>query len=104
MCIIFESGCGKKRSNLPALTDTGEERDESINSLLELSDEPGVEDLSRQIMSEAKLWEAIQEANVELKRRKQQQRNRNALDEMQGDAPVLPKSAPSSCALPPCYI
>lgn len=100
--MIF-SGCGRKRSNLPALTDTGEEMDESINSLLELSDEPGVEDLSRQIMSEAKLWEAIQEANIELNRRKQQQ-NHNLLDEMQGDAPVLPKSAVASCALPPCYI
>lgn len=78
--------------------------DESINSLLELNDEPGVEDLSRQIMSEAKLWEAIQEANVELNRRKHQQRNRNSMDEMQGDAPVLPKSATASCAMPPCYI
>ncbi|KAJ8919093.1 hypothetical protein NQ315_012078 [Exocentrus adspersus] len=64
--------CGKKRSNLPALTEKGEEMDESINSLLELSAEPAVEDLSRQIMSEAKLWEAIQEANMELNRRKQQ--------------------------------
>lgn len=78
--------------------------DESINSLLELSAEPAVEDLSRQIMSEAKLWEAIQEANVELNRRKQQHRNRSSIDGMQDDAPVLPKSAPASCALPPCYI
>lgn len=93
-------GCGRKRSNLPALTDTGEEMDESINSLLELSAEPAVEDLSRQIMSEAKLWEAIQEANVELNRRKQE----GDLDGQQNDAPVPAKSATADCALPPCYI
>ncbi|KAG5876217.1 hypothetical protein JTB14_010424 [Gonioctena quinquepunctata] len=99
-CNAF-TGCGKKRSNLPALTDNGEEMDESINSLLELSAEPAVEDLSRQIMSEAKIWEAIQEANVELNRRKQ---NPNLLDGVQNDAPVPAKSATASCALPPCYI
>jgi hypothetical protein len=66
------AGCGRKRSNLPALTDQGEIIDESLGSLLELSAEPAVEDLSRQIMSEAKLWEAIQEANMELHRRRQE--------------------------------
>ncbi|CAG9823272.1 unnamed protein product [Phaedon cochleariae] len=96
-CNAF-TGCGRKRSNLPALADNGEEMDESINSLLELSAEPAVEDLSRQIMSEAKLWEAIQEANVELNRRK------SPLDGMQADEAVPAKSAVASCALPPCYI
>lgn len=33
---------------------------ENLGTLLDLSAEPAVEDLSRQIMSEAKLWEAIQ--------------------------------------------
>ncbi|XP_023012719.1 crustacean cardioactive peptide [Leptinotarsa decemlineata] len=99
-CNAF-TGCGKKRSNLPALADNGEEMDESINSLLELSAEPAVEDLSRQIMSEAKIWEAIQEANVELNRRRQ---NPRLLDGEQNDAPVPAKSATASCALPPCYI
>ncbi|CAG9839999.1 unnamed protein product [Diabrotica balteata] len=98
-CNAF-TGCGRKRSNLPALTSQGEEMDESINSLLELSAEPAVEDLSRQIMSEAKLWEAIQEANVELNRRKQKQ----ALEGIQNDQPVPARSATASCALPPCYI
>lgn len=37
--------------------------EESLGSLLDLNSEPAVEDLMRQIMSEAKLWEAIQEAN-----------------------------------------
>lgn len=83
------------------MTSQGEEMDESINSLLELSAEPAVEDLSRQIMSEAKLWEAIQEANVELNRRKQKQMT---ADGAQNDAPVPARSATASCALPPCYI
>ncbi|XP_018571850.1 cardioactive peptide [Anoplophora glabripennis] len=98
-CNAF-TGCGKKRSNLPALTDKGEEMDETINSLLELSAEPAIEDLSRQIMSEAKLWEAIQEANVELNRRKQQ----NSVESTEDDVAVPAKSATASCALPPCYI
>nr|CAI5825517.1 unnamed protein product [Callosobruchus analis] len=100
---MYSCGKYKKRSNLPALTENGEEMDESINSLLELSAEPAVEDLSRQIMSEAKLWEAIQEANVELNRRKQAARR---IDGVQSDEPAVPaKSAMAqSCALPPCYI
>lgn len=93
-------GCGRKRSNLPALTDQGDEMDESISSLLELSGEPAVEDLSRQIMSEAKLWEAIQEANQELNRRKQQ----SSIESSEDDVAVPARSATASCALPPCYI
>ena len=44
-----------------------------MGTLVELNSEPAVEDLSRQILSEAKLWEAIQEARVELLRRRQEQ-------------------------------
>ena len=55
------SGCGKKRS------------DESMGTLVEMNSEPAVEELSRQILSEAKLWEAIQEARAELLRRRQEQ-------------------------------
>ncbi|CAG9769537.1 unnamed protein product [Ceutorhynchus assimilis] len=97
-CNAF-TGCGRKRSNLPALTSDGEEVENSINSLLELSAEPAVEDLSRQIMSEAKLWEAIQEANIELNRHRHQQ----ALDKGEEDVAILDRSATASCALPPCY-
>ncbi|CAH2217131.1 jg22000, partial [Pararge aegeria aegeria] len=32
-----------------------------------------IEELSRQILSEAKLWEAIQEASAEIARRKQKE-------------------------------
>jgi len=38
-------------------------------SLVELNSEPAVEELSKQILSEAKLWEAIQEARQELRHR-----------------------------------
>ncbi|GLH03803.1 Cardioactive peptide, partial [Gryllus bimaculatus] len=60
-CNAF-TGCGKKRA------------DESLGTLVELNSEPAVAELSRQILSEAKLWEAIQEARAELLRRRQQQR------------------------------
>nr|CAD7409804.1 unnamed protein product [Timema poppensis] len=59
-CNAF-TGCGKKRS------------DESMGTLVDLNSEPAVEELSRQILSEAKLWEAIQEARIELLRRRQEQ-------------------------------
>ncbi|KAH1021604.1 hypothetical protein HUJ04_011099 [Dendroctonus ponderosae] len=63
--------------------------------------EPSVEDLSRQIMSEAKLWEAIQEANLELKKHK----NRPMLpSDFSDDVSMADRGAISTCALPPCYI
>jgi hypothetical protein len=58
---VLYLGCGKKRS------------DESLGTLVELNSEPAVENLSRQILSEAKLWEAIQEAKVEMLRRRAEQ-------------------------------
>lgn len=59
-CNAF-TGCGKKRSAPPRIEENRIE--ETLGSLLDLNSEPAVEDLMRQIMSEAKLWEAIQEAN-----------------------------------------
>lgn len=41
-------------------------------TLVDLRSEPAVEELSRQILSEAKLWEAIQEARLELMRQQTQ--------------------------------
>lgn len=52
-------------------------------------------------MSEAKLWEAIQEASMELSRMRQESNENNNNDE---DVAVPAKSATASCALPPCYI
>lgn len=50
-------GCGRKRS------------DESMASLLEMNSEPAIEELNRQILSQAKLLEAIQEARIALLRK-----------------------------------
>ncbi|XP_063700681.1 cardioactive peptide [Culicoides brevitarsis] len=63
-CNAF-TGCGKKRSleESPKTFNNELTSDDSLASLLDLNSEPAVEDLMRQIMSEAKLWEAIQEAN-----------------------------------------
>jgi hypothetical protein len=44
-----------------------------MGTLIEMNSEPAVEDLSRKILSETKLWEAIQEARAELLRRRQEQ-------------------------------
>lgn len=65
-CNAF-TGCGKKRSEKPEPEQTlPETMDDSLGTLLDLNSEPAIEDLTRQIMSEAKLWEAIQEASREL--------------------------------------
>lgn len=103
-CNAF-TGCGRKRFEIPPEppADSGESderlNEENISSLIEFNAEPAVEDLSRQIMSEAKLWEAIQEANKELLRRKQAQAERgNQLAGM---------GAPNSdqkCTLSSCFI
>uniref|UniRef100_A0A336JYY3 non-specific serine/threonine protein kinase n=1 Tax=Culicoides sonorensis TaxID=179676 RepID=A0A336JYY3_CULSO len=65
-CNAF-TGCGKKRSMAhleeQKIFNNELQADESLGSILDLNSEPAVEDLMRQIMSEAKLWEAIQEAN-----------------------------------------
>lgn len=47
-----------------------------LGDLLDLNSEPAVEDLMRQIMSQAKLWEAIQEANREMIVQKSQDRSK----------------------------
>lgn len=44
-------------------------------TLVDLRSEPAVEELSRQILSEAKLWEAIQEARLELMRQQKQNKD-----------------------------
>lgn len=68
-CNAF-TGCGRKRSNefappVPA-QNTGLDDEDGITDLLELNSEPAIESLMRQIMSEAKMYEAIQEANREM--------------------------------------
>lgn len=89
---------------MPALSPDGQEVENAIDGLLELSEEPSIEDLSRQIMSEAKLWEAIQEAKMELDKQKhlprlEQPKFRN--DEGMLAHPV--RNSVASCDMPPCY-
>lgn len=50
-----------------------------LGDLLDLNSEPAVEDLMRQIMSQAKLWEAIQEANREMVMQKSHTHSRERL-------------------------
>jgi hypothetical protein len=44
-----------------------------MGTLVDMNSEPAVEDLTRKILSEAKLWDAIQEARVELLKQRQEQ-------------------------------
>lgn len=69
-CNAF-TGCGRKRSNevarpQPPQLPTEDEEEANIAELLDLNSEPAIENLMRQIMSEAKMYEAIQEANREM--------------------------------------
>ncbi|KAJ0170068.1 hypothetical protein K1T71_014674 [Dendrolimus kikuchii] len=76
-CNAF-TGCGRKRSlgapGMPAQELNRQRQyvdEESLGSMLD--SETTIEELSRQILSEAKLWEAIQEASAEIARRKQKE-------------------------------
>ncbi|KAJ8705717.1 hypothetical protein PYW08_012763 [Mythimna loreyi] len=76
-CNAF-TGCGRKRSQqspgMPAQELMRQKQyvdDETFGSILD--SETAIEELSRQILSEAKLWEAIQEASAEIARRKQKE-------------------------------
>lgn len=51
--------------------------DSSVSELLELNSEPAIENLMRQILSEAKMYEAIQEANREMFLQKLKHANKN---------------------------
>lgn len=62
-------GCGRKRSSnqdIERELNASNGLDDTLGDLLDLNSEPAVEDLMRQIMSQAKMWEAIQEANREM--------------------------------------
>lgn len=50
---------------------------ESANNIFDFNSEPAVADIMQQIMSEAKVWDAIQEANRELKKQAAMGHNNN---------------------------
>lgn len=60
-------GCGRKRS------------DDSMAALVVMNEDPIIEDLNRHFSSEAKLWEAIQEAHLDNLSRKQKAQVCNSL-------------------------
>nr|ALM30313.1 crustacean cardioactive peptide precursor [Chilo suppressalis] len=73
-CNAF-TGCGRKRSQgapgMPVQELLRQRQfvdDDTLGSILD--SENAIEELSRQILSEAKLWEAIQDASAEISRRK----------------------------------
>ena len=77
-CNAF-TGCGKKRSSVdntearqPQTSSNELSVDESFS---DASAETALEDLIRQIMTEARLWDALQEANREIMLQKQQYNN-----------------------------
>ncbi|XP_065339047.1 cardioactive peptide [Cloeon dipterum] len=86
-CNAF-TGCGRKRS------------DESIGTLVEMNQEPILSDLNRQILSEAKLWEAIQDARNELLRQRHQQMMHAPGGLMERELPLFRKRRDVSSQLP----
>lgn len=71
-CNAF-TGCGRKRSglNVEQMPRDNRPREmfnsvESPNNIFDFNSEPAVADIMQQIMSEAKVWDAIQAANREL--------------------------------------
>ncbi|XP_053960723.1 cardioactive peptide-like [Anastrepha ludens] len=85
--ILFLSCC-KKRSSLPpyplwkraemdeAKTYNNEEMSEGLSDLIDINAEPAVENVQKQIMSQAKIFEAIKEASKEIFRQKNKQKMR----------------------------
>ncbi|NP_001124369.1 crustacean cardioactive peptide precursor [Bombyx mori] len=76
-CNAF-TGCGRKRSQTaPGMPNQDLMRqrqyvdEDTLGTMLD--SESAIDELSRQILSEAKLWEAIQEASAEIARRKQKE-------------------------------
>ncbi|NP_001292413.1 cardioactive peptide precursor [Plutella xylostella] len=75
-CNAF-TGCGRKRSQGAPGMPLQEQKqrqyidEDTLGSILD--SDSTIDELSRQILSEAKLWEAIQEASAEIARRKQKE-------------------------------
>ncbi|XP_050676465.1 cardioactive peptide [Leptidea sinapis] len=72
-CNAF-TGCGRKRSQTPGMPVQEMMRqkqlyDDDLGAYLD--SDPAMDELSRQILSEARLWEAMQEASEDLSRRRQ---------------------------------
>ncbi|XP_067615088.1 cardioactive peptide [Eurosta solidaginis] len=92
-CNAF-TGCGKKRSSLPPyplwkrteMEDSdaniyhNEYLSDGLSDLIDINAEPAVENVQKQIMSQAKIFEAIKEASKEIFRQKNRQRMRQQME------------------------
>ncbi|XP_037942598.1 cardioactive peptide [Teleopsis dalmanni] len=83
-CNAF-TGCGRKRSQFSPFTllkrnaietepYNNEGMDEGLSDLIDINAEPAVENVQKQIMSQAKIFEAIREASKEIFRQKNKQK------------------------------
>ncbi|XP_075166238.1 crustacean cardioactive peptide [Haematobia irritans] len=94
-CNAF-TGCGKKRTSshppYPVIKRNDLEGDkpimysndymsEGLSDLIDINAEPAVENVQKQIMSQAKIYEAIKEASKEIFRQKNRQRQQMQLQE-----------------------
>ncbi|XP_030573630.1 cardioactive peptide [Drosophila novamexicana] len=86
-CNAF-TGCGRKRTSYPSYPPfslikrneleekpyNNEYLSEGLSDLIDINAEPAVENVQKQIMSQAKIFEAIKEASKEIFRQKNKQR------------------------------
>ncbi|XP_061386306.1 cardioactive peptide [Musca vetustissima] len=93
-CNAF-TGCGKKRtsSHPPSypvikrndiedkITYSNDYMSEGLSDLIDINAEPAVENVQKQIMSQAKIYEAIKEASKEIFRQKNRQRQQQQMQE-----------------------
>ncbi|KAM7361536.1 crustacean cardioactive peptide [Cochliomyia hominivorax] len=89
-CNAF-TGCGKKRTSShppypvikraevddKSLYNSNDYISEGLSDLIDINAEPAVENVQKQIMSQAKIYEAIKEASREIFRQKNKQRLHN---------------------------
>nr|XP_032295002.1 cardioactive peptide-like [Drosophila virilis] len=87
-CHFVDLGCGRKRTSYPSYPPfslikrneleekpyNNEYLSEGLSDLIDINAEPAVENVQKQIMSQAKIFEAIKEASKEIFRQKNKQK------------------------------
>lgn len=85
---LTATGCGRKRTSYPSYPPfslikrneieekpyNNEYLSEGLSDLIDINAEPAVENVQKQIMSQAKIFEAIKEASKEIFRQKNKQK------------------------------
>lgn len=86
--LLTSTGCGRKRTSYPSYPPfslikrneieekpyNNEYLSEGLSDLIDINAEPAVENVQKQIMSQAKIFEAIKEASKEIFRQKNKQK------------------------------